>query len=198
MERANSTGNLFQVLGPLLRFQATAIPATGFKSLFISFQTVRPMISFRSFLFLFFFGLLSLSAQAQGNLQFNRVINLDLTGPPVSGSSPYNYVSVAAQTVTVPVGKVWKVESVDVGITKGYVTSSENSLHTGAWCDPVLYLNNVMIKGNTATSSRHKEHMVRWLAEGNHVFDLYFERYNGVAPFTVSAFITIIEFNVVP
>lgn len=156
------------------------------------------MIFSRSFLFLFFCGLISLSAQAQGNLQFNRVINLDITGPPVTGTSPFNYVSIAAQTVTVPVGKVWKVESVDVGITKGYVSTSEISLHTGAWCDPVLYLNNVMIKGNTATSSRHKEHMVRWLAEGTHVFDLYFEKFNGVPTFTVSAFITIIEFNVVP
>jgi hypothetical protein len=42
--------------------------------------------------------LISLSFKAQGNLQFNQVLNLEIT-------------CCTASTFTVPVGKVWKIES---------------------------------------------------------------------------------------
>ncbi|MCX6191512.1 MAG: hypothetical protein NT109_04445 [Flavobacteriia bacterium] len=42
--------------------------------------------------------LFSLSFKAQGNLQFNQVLNLEIT-------------CCTASTFTVPVGKVWKIES---------------------------------------------------------------------------------------
>jgi hypothetical protein len=49
-------------------------------------------------LFLFSCLLFSLSFKAQGNLQFNQVLNLEIT-------------CCTASAFTVPVGKVWKIES---------------------------------------------------------------------------------------
>lgn len=44
--------------------------------------------------------------KAQNNLQFNQVIRLGYTGTVASNAAP-----VSAGTLTVPAGKVWKIES---------------------------------------------------------------------------------------
>lgn len=59
----------------------------------------------RYFFILFVFAFLSVKkGAAQGNLQFNQVILYDI---PISGT----------QNITVPAGKVWKIESVSMGST---------------------------------------------------------------------------------
>ena len=65
---------------------------------------------------------LSLSASlfAQGNLQFNQIRKIDITG---NQSYQYNYntgntqMNFATQTITVPTGKVLKIESSFVRMT---------------------------------------------------------------------------------
>jgi hypothetical protein len=68
---------------------------------------------------LFFFAALLLcfaGAKAQGNLQFNQVINYTLIG-----TTPQNF--------TVPAGKVWKIEAVGVDYTNTpnvYIRNASN------------------------------------------------------------------------
>ena len=115
------------------------------------------------FLFLVFlcFGTLN----AQGNLQFNQVITYNI------GGIANNYDNV---NFTVPVGKVWKIESA--------VNWSGNAL--------MLYPNGVMTYGiNLASSSKTVSDFPIWLNAGyNGQFSIYSHR----------ALISIIEFNIVP
>jgi hypothetical protein len=90
------------------------------------------VLRLKTFLSLFILTLSILAfkkTSAQGNLQFNQVINYDLA-------------SVGVQNFTVPPGKVWKIESVLVGSTSG---------------QPAVYLRNAAVQNiglltNTATT----------------------------------------------
>lgn len=50
---------------------------------------------------------------SQGNLQFNQVISstISISGPM---NSTYGFIKESTQTITVPVGKVYKIESLQV------------------------------------------------------------------------------------
>jgi hypothetical protein len=119
------------------------------------------MKTFLFVLVLFFLG----SYNAQGNLQFNQVITYNI------GGIANNYDNV---NFTVPVGKVWKIESA--------VNWTGNPL--------MLYPNGVMSYGITlASSSKTVSDFPIWLNAGyNGLFSIYQNR----------ALISIIEFNIVP
>jgi hypothetical protein len=119
------------------------------------------MKTFLFVLVLFFLG----SYNAQGNLQFNQVITYNI------GGIANNYDNV---NFTVPVGKVWKIESA--------VNWTGNAL--------MLYPNGVMSYGITlASSSKTVSDFPIWLNAGyNGLFSIYQNR----------ALISIIEFNIVP
>jgi hypothetical protein len=119
------------------------------------------MKTFLFVLVLFFLG----SYNAQGNLQFNQVITYNI------GGIANNYDNV---NFTVPVGKVWKIESA--------VNWTGNPL--------MLYPNGVMSYGITlASSSKTVSDFPIWLNAGyNGQFSIYQNR----------ALISIIEFNIVP
>ena len=103
--------------------------------------------------------------KAQGNLQFNQVIT-------------YNIGGIASQNdniwFTVPVGKVWKIETA--------VNWSGNPLY--------LYPNGAVNYGiNLASSSKTVSDFPIWLQAGyTGTFSIYSNR----------ALISIIEFNIVP
>jgi len=99
----------------------------------------------------------SLQLSAQGNLQFNQVLLLDASNP--------------ANAVSVPVGKVWKIESVALSNNNAYV-----QLEIGG--------TNFFL----ANSSVPFEHFPYWVPGGTSL-GLY-----GSAPGKLS----VIEFNVVP
>lgn len=61
----------------------------------------------KSILILIFF--IGLDAKAQGNLQFNRVVNFSASQSVLADTS------ITFQTFQVPAGKVWKIENVNVG-----------------------------------------------------------------------------------
>jgi hypothetical protein len=105
------------------------------------------------------------SLNAQGNLQFNQVITYNI------GGIANNYDNI---NFTVPVGKVWKIESA--------VNWTGNPL--------MLYPNGVMSYGITlASSSKTVSDFPIWLNAGyNGLFSIYQNR----------ALISIIEFNIVP
>jgi hypothetical protein len=60
----------------------------------------------KNFLFLPFFILFALQVRAQGNLQFNQVLNLD--------------ASTTGTAYNIPAGKVWKIESVGLSSNLAY------------------------------------------------------------------------------
>ncbi len=117
-------------------------------------------------IFILFILLLSIETSfAQGNLQFNQVITYNI------GGIANNYDNV---NFTVPVGKVWKIESA--------INWTGNPL--------MLYPNGVMSYGITlASSSKTVSDFPIWLNAGyNGLFSIYQNR----------ALISIIEFNIVP
>lgn len=104
---------------------------------------------------------ISLGLSAQGNLQFNQVINLE-------------FVS-AGTTVTVPVGKVWKIENCMITSTNFYACMVVNG--------QIYY----MRQHNTSSSAW--DNFPFWFAEGKTI------TFGGGCS---SGILSILEFNVVP
>jgi hypothetical protein len=117
----------------------------------------------RVFLILFFLVTLD-SAIAQGNLQFNQVINMAFTG---ANTTP----------VTVPAGKVWKIESCMLN------TPSNNYAY-------MLY-NGVYYNLRQQQSSAHNVNFPFWLSSGTTV------TFGGNGGGT-GGLLSILEFNIVP
>lgn len=137
------------------------------------------------------------SAFAQGNLQFNRALKLDLNGPPAV--SPGNNVEEAATiTVTVPAGKVWKIESTNASVTKGTLTTTAAAGYSGPTTGLLIFLDDVAIYANDFFDQKLIPHQIQWLPAGTYTFSLWGMGYNAPPGWTYSATITGIEFNVIP
>lgn len=136
------------------------------------------------------FALFSLAAFAQGNLQFNQVINFTITTPTGAGNGSGNVQSV---TVTVPAGKVWKIESANVSYQ--YASSSKYYVADATSEITQLVLDGAIIV--VESDDFYKTPGPIWLSEGTHTFIL--QGYlNTSALCKWNAFITGIEFNVTP
>ena len=115
----------------------------------------------------------SLSASAQGNLQFNQVLKISDT------------------PVAVPAGKVWKVESYQQSNVSG--TSNSTSSCDVARVRPYIIDGQIyhdiknIASGNAGYVYAAENKMPIWLAEGQIA-----------ATSCPSDFLSVIEFNVVP
>jgi hypothetical protein len=148
-----------------------------------------------AFLILFF--CLGYGVFAQGNLQFNQAIKLDLVGIQSVGVGS-NYHQVAIQTINVPVGKVWKIESTNANITKGqYTTSTYAALFNWAGT-PIIYMDDVIIYSSVVSTDLTVPHQIYWLPAGTHTFSLWLPTVSSAVAYSYTASITAIEFNVVP
>ena len=112
---------------------------------------------------------------AQGNLQFNQVINATTT--PIN----YNYDTEVLGTIVVPAGKVLKIESTSFT----YINSTET-----------YYINNSvyidrLIAWSGSSDVRH--YLPLWLSEGTYQISAYGSSQTDAA-FSYSA----IEFNIIP
>ena len=127
-------------------------------------------------IYLVFFAFIFFGAhcKAQSNLQFNQVLNLEIT---------YN----SALTYTIPAGKVWKIEQSTVYISFSQGSSSANNYS--------MYINNTLLfnKHNSNTFSSTP----MWLSEGSHTVKIAFETTSG-GPFNFKGSINAIEFNIIP
>jgi hypothetical protein len=130
------------------------------------------------FLLLFF----SLSGiHAQGNLQFNRVINLKYTA--VCSSS----VNTNVASITVPADKVWKIESASICQNLPYYSIRDNTS---------LYIDGQLLVQNTNPSNLFIfSSCPIWLSPGT--YPLIVSNAN-TSSFAVLTSLSIIEFNVVP
>lgn len=116
----------------------------------------------------------------QGNLQFNRVINLEYSNGVTIGGSLTIY-----DTLKVPLNKVWKVESAG---------AIRNSLATPSF-DYAIYLNNYLLYNPYSpnnTSLLDPVNYPIWLSSGNYVLKCLY------GSNTPKVSVSIIEFNIVP
>lgn len=128
--------------------------------------------------------LISLSLNAQGNLQFNQVVLIQATA---SASSNTN---TTLQSVSVPAGKVWKIEHASL-----IQDPNGNRATSALSCD--MYLDNVLVIGheNNARDGNKPNPFPLWLPEGTYQLTVY--QATGLT-LTYSGSLSAIEFNVVP
>jgi hypothetical protein len=136
------------------------------------------------------FSLLSAKAHAQGNLQFNAVKYYQLSvTQPVSG----NYQE-SSQTITVPSGKVWKIES---ALGSAYIPGTNQTTITSA---PVILLDGrVLFQTNLGTSvlTITNPSVPFWLPAGSYTLTIKSPNSNATTAQFLGS-VSILEFNVVP
>lgn len=123
--------------------------------------------------------LISLSVSAQGNLQFNQVINIS-----------FNFTSSSSEgvigTITVPSGKVLKIEG--ASLLRDYGTFIAEATYSNA----MIIIADIPVYAQ----SNDKRCLPLWLSEGTYDIISAFAA-SGTSP-TFRTGISAIEFNVVP
>lgn len=128
---------------------------------------------------------------SQGNLQFNRVINIEFSRVLFALNS-------ADTTLTVPANKVWKIESAASGYSIDTTVLNTATAYRSAIT--AIYLNGALIF-NPQNASLHYNPFPIYLSSGA-TYRLGIKNYGpneASSDYLLSkAFITILEFNVVP
>lgn len=125
---------------------------------------------------------MSISVYGQNGLSFNQVIT-DVQQLTVSGGGVAN-----TTLLTVPQGKVWKIESVAQPATSG---ASLRMILNGVACANEGQ-SPASISGNTSNLV-----LPIWLKEGDNVqFQYRYQNTNTAYTYNVGFFISILEFNV--
>lgn len=106
-------------------------------------------------LFLLFIAF-TLGLEAQGDLQFNQVLNFDLVIPSESSSG----IKSSIVPLTIPTGKVWKVVSASANSGPG------TSINTGM--NVQLRLDEVLIFKITTNQNHLGSVLPMWLPAGEH------------------------------
>jgi len=134
---------------------------------------------------------ISLVAWGQNELKFNQVIYIQLSGGPNTA----NHEAVDSQTITVPAGYVWKVESVDA-------QRSSSAQESNDYYSQLAYLklNGIVITPLTGTNTSantswitHKRTPI-WLPAGTYTLTLH----PIASPEYAIGFLSAIEFQLIP
>ena len=129
---------------------------------------------------LIFLFLLTLGGKAQGNLQFNRVVNYSAT-QSVGSLSP-----ITTQTFTVAAGKVWKIEYVMVAERTAAGGAGLCQKCSGSFNGIVAYVSSAYENGKSPI----------WLSEGSYNF-IISQNYSTATQQLLVSY-SAIEFNVIP
>ena len=123
------------------------------------------------------------SIKAQGNLQFNQVKNVEITGTTLPNTTQIGNPISTLGSITIPIGKVWKIESV-TGIKNGQESNDIFGTHV-----------RVLIGNHKALVSPGDEIIMFpiWLSAGNYPIKA---GSNPLDSLIIS--ISAIEFNIVP
>ena len=127
--------------------------------------------------------ILSFQGQSQGNLQFNQVINLTYS---------YNFTSTGKPTVgtvTVPTGKVWKIES-----TSAYMVFTNSFERPSSYLS--VFFGTICIRDNYVGGYGITSTYPIWLSAGT--YDVILTNSYGGNIGNHACTVSIIEFNVVP
>jgi hypothetical protein len=128
---------------------------------------------------------------SQGNLQFNQVFNYSLSGT-FNANLTNSSAAFTMQTinVTVPINKVWKIESTSC---RASISTHVNSpYHT-----PYLLLNNNLISSTDSEVTLNSVCPI-WLPSGNYVIQLLIQTSGNYAAGNAYGMISAIEFNIIP
>lgn len=152
----------------------------------------------------------SLSLFGQSNLEFNQVLTPNLT---ISGSITFsNGVSsiLSSSNLTVPTGKVWKIESIFTNYTNIFTYNYSTSTYTiqaissggtSPRANLVMLINGIQARPHSI-NEEIIQHNAIWLKSGDLLsFQFSGVGFGGVGPFTgglINIPLSIIEFNVVP
>ena len=131
------------------------------------------------YIYTFLFIAISAASFAQGNLQFNQVLNFDYPSVYVGASG-----TVLLETINVPSGKVWKITAASSSVNNQNSTVYRSSLAVNShylWFHP--------------TSDMGIMNTPFWLSSGIHEFKVTNEYSSGN---NTSSAISVIEFNIVP
>ena len=153
----------------------------------------------------------SASLFAQGNLQFNQIRKIDITG---NQSYQYNYntgntqMNFATQTITVPTGKVLKIESSFVRMTYSGTNNEAKPLTgTNGGTNNIdvllLFLDNNIIAHQAGANNEFKNLRYQypiWLPAGSYQIKLVGDCTTNGSTTTANAngMISAIEFNIIP
>jgi hypothetical protein len=138
---------------------------------------------------------LSIKAAAQGNLQFNQVINVNLSGVVNTGVS--GNILIQNLNVTVPANKVWKIEGATTRINSS--TSSPIFGLSTANKSYIFLDNNLIGFINQGTSVLVTSvSMPFWISSGSHTVQLVVDISSSGSLQQVYGLISALEFNVVP
>lgn len=135
--------------------------------------------------------LISFQLSAQGNLQFNQVISETFS---ISGGV-FNTLYNASNSLIVPSGKVWKIESISFSSTSSNSTYSP-SIHLNINGSIVLY--NYGSQKNINDTGGTLNAQPIWLKEGDAIGFSMRNRCTTTCVQSVSGHISILEFNVTP
>ena len=139
--------------------------------------------------------LLVVKASAQGNLQFNQVINVNLSGVINTGVS--GNLLIQTLNVTVPANKVWKIEGATTRINSS--TSSPIFGLSTANKSYIFLDNNLIGFINQGTSVLvTSESMPFWISSGNHTIQLVADISSSGSTQQIYGMISALEFNVLP
>jgi hypothetical protein len=147
----------------------------------------------RKILFSSLFILFALALNAQGNLQFNQVVNYNLSGNLTNVSSTAILQTI---TVTVPTNKVWKIESSSCAIN---TTTSSPVYGINPANKLFVLLDNVPIAFNSSGNNFPSFQYPIWLNQGSHTFILVADISNTTNVSTTGyGKISLLEFNIIP
>ncbi len=139
-----------------------------------------------------------------GNLQFNQVINHNLTGTVnMNFADGAIYPVVQTLTFTIPAGKVWKVESASVNLKPESVLNSYFSYNV--YDQTILMLNKIeLAKEQSGYGSNKSPTNIKypfWIPSGSYSLKLTGE-YSNIYPnpytYRAYGFLSAIEYNIVP
>jgi hypothetical protein len=135
--------------------------------------------------------LLGVKASAQGNLQFNQVVNFNLTG---STNGQTGTLTIQTINITVPDNKVWKIESATCRISSTVSPFVGSSTNNNVY---ILLDNNLIGLVNISSSLLTNQLLPIWIASGNHTIQLM----ASIIPTSqqqVYGLVSALEFNILP
>ena len=150
------------------------------------------------YIFLIFFVFSSL-ANAQGDLQFNQIVEVDLYhAQEDSGFNNTNAQKTHEVQVTIPEGKVWKISSVVVSFANDNILIAAPNYMD----DLVVSINDLIVYadnfGNGSTPVDAQNIFPKWLPSGDHTFQLNYRAISSTYDASeVKAQISGIEFNII-
>lgn len=136
--------------------------------------------------------LLCSGIRAQGNLQFNQVLQPSITTSNLAGSG------VVSQTITVPTGKIWKIENASYA---RYANGNTNSPFYiwGGTSNVTVYLDEYLISDFLSSGGTFREAKFPiWLTAGDYTLRIVNHSTSAQTSLTHKATLSVIEFNIVP